>query len=78
MIVTFTKLLVIRIVASSRSLLLSKREIRLSDGFFSSSITLKSLGDKEKNAISEAEAKAEKSNKTAATTMAMTAAVDGC
>ena len=65
-------------VANSRSLLLSKREIRLSDGFFSSSITLKSLGDKEKNAISEAEAKAEKNNKIAATTMAMMAAVDGC
>ena len=39
---------------------------------------LKSEDDNEKNAISEAEANAEKNNRTAATTIATIAAVDGC
>ena len=78
MMVTLTKLLVIRMVANNLSLSPSRRAIRWSAGFFFSSMMLRSAGDSEKNAISEAEAKAEKSNRKAATTMATMAAVDGC
>ena len=39
---------------------------------------LRSVGESEKKAISDAEAKADKSNRKAATTMATMAAVDGC
>ena len=65
-------------VANKRSLSPSKREIRWSAGFFFSSMMLRSEGESEKNAISDAEAKAEKSNRKAATTMATMAAADGC
>ena len=65
-------------VANKRSLSLSKRAIRLSAGLFFSSMILRSVGEREKKAISDAEAKAEKSNRKAATTMATIAAADGC
>ena len=52
--------------------------MRLLVASFPSSISFNSAGEREKKAISDAEAKAEKNNKTAATTMAMMAPVDGC
>ena len=59
--VTFTKLFVISIVASSRSVSSNKFLIFSSEGCFPSSIEFKSDGESEKNAISEAEAKPEAS-----------------
>ena len=56
---TFTKLLAIRIVANNRSESAFKAMIFRSDSCFSSSISLMSVGDREKKAISEAEAKPE-------------------
>ena len=61
--VTFTKLFVISIVASSRSVSSNKFLIFSSEGCFPSSIEFKSDGESEKNAISEAEAKPEASKK---------------
>ena len=46
--VTFTKLFVIRIVANKRSLLSSKLLIFSSEGCFLSAITFKSDGEREK------------------------------
>ena len=57
--VTFTRLLVISIVASVRSLSLRSFTIFSSAGFLSSSSSLRSVGDSEKNAISDPEAKPE-------------------
>ena len=51
--VTFTKLFVISIVASSRSVSSNKFLIFSSEGCFPSSIEFKSDGESEKNAISE-------------------------
>ena len=51
--------------------------MRLSDGCSSSSILLKSAGESEKNAISEAETKPEQYNKTHARRMAIIAPKDG-
>ena len=56
-IVTFTKLFVINIVASRRSLSDNKSLILESDGCLRSAIVFKSAGESEKKAISEAEAK---------------------
>ena len=64
--VTFTKLFVISIVASSRSVSSNKFLIFSSEGCFPSSIEFKSDGESEKNAISEAEAKPEASKSTPA------------
>ena len=50
--VTFTKLFVISIVASSRSVSSNKFLIFSSEGCFPSSIEFKSDGESEKNAIS--------------------------
>ena len=62
--VTFTKLLEIKIVANKRSESFNKVMMRLSDECSSSSISLRSFGEREKNAISEADTKpdANKSN----------------
>ena len=56
-IVTFTKLLEIRIVANKCSESSSRALIRLSEEVCPSSISLKSPGDREKKAISEADTK---------------------
>ena len=61
--VTFTKLFEIRIVANKRSESSNKAMIRLSDECSSSSISLRSPGEREKNAISEADTKPD-ANKT--------------
>ena len=63
--VTLTKLLEIRIVANKRSESFSRALIRLSEVCFPSSISLKSTGEREKKAISEADTKPEDNNKTA-------------
>ena len=77
MIPTFTKLFVINIVASNRSESVRKAKIRPSDACFPSSIELISVGDKEKNAISEAEANPEHNNKTRAINKATIAPISG-
>ena len=59
--VTFTKLFVIRIVANKRSLLSSRLLIFSSEGCFLSAIAFRSDGEREKKAISEADAKPETS-----------------
>lgn len=75
--VTFTKLFVISIVASSRSVSSNKFLIFSSEGCFPSSIEFKSDGESEKNAISEAEAKLEASKSTPANTIAIIAETEG-
>ena len=60
--VTLTKLLEIRIVANKRSESFSRALIRLSEVCFPSSISLKSTGEREKKAISEADTKPEAYN----------------
>lgn len=75
--VTLTKLLDIRMVASKYSESPSNALIRESDGCSSPSILLRSDGDKEKNAISDAETKPEAYNKTAARIIATTAPAVG-
>lgn len=75
--VTFTKLFVISIVASSRSVSSNKFLIFSSEGCFPSSIEFKSDGESEKNAISEAEAKPEASKSTPANTIAIIAETEG-
>lgn len=74
---TFTKLLEISIVASSRSESSRSCRILLSAAHLPSSITLKSVGDKEKKAISEAETKAEQPKRTIEMNKAMKAAASG-
>ena len=68
--VTFTKLLVIRMVANVRSEFSRRYFILASTRFFSSSSSFKSLGESEKNAISEPEANPENSRSTQARTIA--------
>ena len=70
MIVTLTKLLEIKIVANNRSELLRKLLIIASDGCSSFSTSFKSIGDKEKKAISDADTKPEQYNKSIAKTNA--------
>ena len=77
MMVTFTKLFVIKIVANKRSLLSSKLLIFSSEECFLSAIAFMSDGEREKKAISEADAKPETSNNTPANTMAITAEREG-
>ena len=77
MMVTFTKLLDIKIVANSRSESANKLLIRLSEEWFSSSMSFKSLGDKEKNAISEADTKPEANNNNTARIIATNSPVPG-
>lgn len=59
MIVTFTKSLAIKMVANKCSESFNKDLIRLSTIFSCLSTSFKSLGEREKNAISDAETKAE-------------------
>ena len=75
--VTLTKLLVIRIVANNRSVSSSKRPIFSSDGCLRSAIVLRSAGEREKKAISEAEAKPDTNNNTPAKTMQIKADKEG-
>ena len=76
-IVTFTKLLVIKIVASRRSLSSSKLSTRLFTSVSTSSSWLISDGESEKKAISEAEANADSKRSRAAKTIATIAPTDG-
>ena len=75
--VTFTKLFVINIVANKRSLLSSRLLIFSSEGCFLSAIAFRSDGEREKKAISEADAKPETSKSKPANTMATTAEIEG-
>lgn len=78
-IVTFTKLFVINIVASRRSLSDNKSLILESDGCLRSAIVFKSAGESEKKAISEAEANPDTSKRRPAKTMAtMDGTVGAC
>ena len=76
-IVTFTKLFVIKIVANKRSLPSNRLLIFSSDGCFFSAIALKSDGEREKKALSEADAKPETSKSKPANTMAIMAETEG-
>ena len=75
--VTLTKLLEIRMVANKRSESSNKAVICLSEEWFSSSISLRSLGDKEKKAISEADTKPEAHNNNTARVIAIIAPNEG-
>ena len=77
MMVTLTKLLEIKIVASKRSESLSRDMMRLSEGCSSSSISLRSFGEREKNAISDADTKPDANNSNTAKTMATMAPNEG-
>lgn len=77
MIVTFTKLLDINIVANKRSESSSKAVIFASAGCFSCSISFKSDGEREKKAISEAETKPEAYNSKTARINAIIAPTEG-
>lgn len=77
MIVTFTKLFVIKTVANNRSLSSNKLLIFSSEGCFLSRMALKSDGDNEKKAISEAEAKADTKSNTPANIIATIAEEEG-
>ena len=77
MMVTFTRLLVISMVASVRSESLRNCLICTSPVVFSSSSSFRSDGDKEKNAISEPEAKLDTNNKRQAQIPATMAPMDG-
>ena len=77
MMVTFTKLFVIKIVASKRSVSAKRLSIFSSAGCFFSSNAFKSDGEREKNAISEADAKPETSKRIPAKTMATIAEIEG-
>lgn len=72
MMVTFTKLLAIKMVASVRSLSSRSSFTCWSVGVFSSSISAKSVGERLKNAISEPLAKPDTNNNNAASTAAKT------
>lgn len=77
MIVTFTKLLVMSTVVSNCSLSIKSDSMRLSVRESLDSILFKSEGDKEKNAISDAEANAETNKRSPASTIAIIAGVEG-
>lgn len=77
MMVTFTKLFVINIVASSRSVSASRLLIRSSEGCFPSATVFRSEGESEKKAISAAEAKPDTSSSPPASTMAIRAEIEG-
>ena len=77
MMVTFTKLFVMSTVANRLSELSSKLLIFSSEGCLSSSISFKSEGDREKKAISDAEAKPDANKSTPAEMIARIAANEG-
>ena len=78
MIVTFTKLLVIKMVANVRSESSRNICIFLSASVFSSSSSATSVGDKLKKAISEPLAKADMPNNIAASTAATITPAEVC
>ena len=75
--VTFTKLLVINIVANKRSESSRRKIILSSAGCLRSTISFLSEGESEKIAIYEAEAKPDASRSTPASTMAIIAEIEG-
>lgn len=77
MIVTLTRLLVISTVVSNCSLSARSEVMRLSESDSLDSILFKSVGDSEKKAISDAEAKAETNNRIPTNTIATKADVVG-
>lgn len=77
MIATLTKLLVIKMVASKRSLSLINFSIFSSEGCLPSSTSFKSVGVSEKKAISDADAKPDASKRIPAATMAIIDEVSG-
>jgi len=77
MIVTFTKLLVINIVVRSSSESDNNKLMFLSAGCLHNSISLRLAGDKEKKAISEAEANADTNKSNPAKTIAIIAETEG-
>ena len=76
-IITLTKLLEIRMVANKRSESANKSLMYLSEECSSSSTSFKSLGDKEKNAISDADTKPEANNNNTANEIAIMAPMEG-
>ena len=68
--VTFTKLLEIKMVANNRSESFNKDMMCLSDECSSSSISLRSFGEREKKAISDADTKPDANNNNTAKLMA--------
>ena len=76
-IVTLTKLFEIRMVASKRSESSSKALMRESEGCSFSSTLLRSEGDNEKKAISDAETKPEAYNNRIARINAIIAPIEG-
>ena len=77
MMVTFTRLLVIRMVASVRSESSRSALMLMSPCDFSSSSSLKSAGDSEKKAISDPEAKLDTNSNRQAATPASMVPIDG-
>ena len=77
MMATLTRLFVIRIVASVRSESSPRASICLSCSSLLSSSSFKSLGDSEKNAISEPDANPEKISRIAASIAAKMAPMEG-
>ena len=77
MMATFTRLLVMRMVASVRSESSPSARICLSRSSLLSSSSFKSLGESEKKAISEPEAKPEKKSNMAASRPAKMAPMEG-
>lgn len=75
--VTFTKLLVMRTVANNRSESSNRLLIFSSAGWLRSSISLRSEGEREKKAISDAEANPEANKSKPAKTMATIAEKEG-
>lgn len=73
MMVTLTKLFEMRIVASKCSESFSKALMRWSEGCCSSFISLRSPGDSEKNAISDADTKPDAYNNNTAKIIAINA-----
>ena len=77
MMVTFTKLFVMRIVASKRSVSDNELLTLSSEECFLSAIAMRSAGESEKNAISDADAKPETSKSKPANTMETMADTEG-
>ena len=77
MMVTLTKLLEIKMVANNLSESCNKALMCLSEGCSSSSISLRSLGESEKNAISDADTNPDANNNKIAKLMAMMAPTEG-
>ena len=74
---TFTRLLTVRIVASRRSESESKTAALRHRGLSSSEICFSSSGEREKNDVSEADTKPERTKRSRAVNMAMTDPAEG-